>query len=283
MSTEQLSTHEEVAPDAEAQASHEAEMVKVADELEAKNNPDAEQRPDWLPEKFKDAEQMAEAYAHLEKKLGGEEPAEQAQPEEASEEVSEQADASDVKEAVENAGVDFDSLQNEYNEQGGLTEASLAKLEEAGFSQDLVNSWIKGQEALAANYQSSIYESVGGEEAYGQMIDWAGDNLSQAEAAAFDRAVSSGDLDVVKLAVSGLRSQYQAAEGAAPTLVSESQSASSTGGVFNSWAEVTQAMGDARYQSDKAYRQQVSAKIGRSDLQQQSLWPPSGGFFNSKK
>lgn len=264
MSTEQLSTHEEVAPDAEAQASHEAEMVKVADELEAKNNPDAEQRPDWLPEKFKDAEQMAEAYAHLEKKLGGDEPAEQAQPEE----ITQQAEASDVKEAVENAGVDFDFLQNEYNEQGGLTEASMAKLEEAGFSQDLVNSWIQGQEALAANYQSSIYESVGGEEAYGQMIDWAGDNLSQAEAAAFDRAVSSGDLDVVKLAVAGLRSQYQAAEGSAPTLVSESQSASSTGGVFNSWAEVTQAMSDTRYQSDKAYRQQVSAKIGRSDLQQ---------------
>ena len=268
MSTEQLSTHEEVAPDAEAQAAHEAEMVKVADELEANNNPDAEQRPDWLPEKFKDAEQMAEAYAHLEKKLGGDEPAEQAQPEEASEEVSEQAEASDVKEAVENAGVDFDFLQNEYNEQGGLTEASMAKLEEAGFSQDLVNSWIQGQEALANNYQSSIYESVGGEEAYGQMIEWAGDNLSEAQAAAFDRAVSSGDLDVVKLAVSGLQSQYQAAEGSAPTLVSESQTTSSTGGVFNSWAEVTQAMSDTRYQSDKAYRQQVSAKIGRSDLQQ---------------
>ena len=266
MSTEQLSTHEEVAPNAEAQAAHEAEMVKVADELEANNNPDAEQRPDWLPEKFKDAEQMAEAYAHLEKKLGGDEPAEQAQPEEASEEVSEQADASDVKEAVENAGVDFASLQNEYNEQGGLTEASMAKLEEAGFSQDLVNSWIQGQEALANNYQSSIYESVGGEEAYGQMIEWAGDNLSEAQAAAFDRAVSSGDLDVVKLAVSGLQSQYQTAEGSAPTLVSESQTTSSTGGVFNSWAEVTQAMGDSRYESDMAYRQQVSSKMARSNL-----------------
>ncbi len=142
----------------------------------------------------------------------------------------------------------------------------MAKLEEAGFSQDLVNSWIKGQEALAANYQSSIYDSVGGEEAYGQMIDWAGDNLSEAETAAYDRAVSSGDLDVVKLAVAGLRSQYQAAEGSAPTLVSESQSASSTGGVFNSWAEVTQAMSDSRYESDTAYRQQVSSKMARSNL-----------------
>ena len=139
--TEQLSTHEEVAPDAESQAAHEAEMVKVADELEAKNNPDAEQRPDWLPEKFKSAEQMAEAYANLESKLGSNEQAQET-PEETTTETTEQAEASDVQQAVENAGVDFNALQSEYNEQGGLTEDSYAKLEEAGFSQDLVNSWI---------------------------------------------------------------------------------------------------------------------------------------------
>lgn len=267
MSTEQISTHEEVAPDAESQAAHEAEMVKVADELEVKNNPNAEQRPDWLPEKFKDAQQLAEAYAHLEKKLGGDEPTEQV--EETTEDTSEeviQTDASDVREAVTNAGVDFDSLQNEYNEQGGLSEDSMTKLEEAGFSQDLVNSWIQGQEALANNYQGSIYDSVGGEEAYSEMIKWAGDNLSEAQASAFDRAVTSGDLEIAQLAVSGLQSQYQSAEGTTPKLVSETQATSSTGGVFGSWAEVTRAMSDSRYETDKAYRQQVTTKLSRSEL-----------------
>jgi len=262
---DQISTHEEVAPDAEAQAAHEAEMVKVAEELEVKNNPDAEQRPDWLPEKFKSAEQMAEAYANLESKLGGNEQAQETT-EETEPEVTREAEAGEVKQVLDKAGVDFDALQSEYNEQGEITADSYTKLEEAGFSKDLVDSYIKGQESLNANYEKAVYDTAGGQEAYGELISWAGDNLNQGEIAAFDKAVSSGDVDMVKMAVSGLQTKYQAAEGTDPTLLSEGQSSNSTGGVFNSWAEVTAAMNDTRYESDVAYRQKISAKLGRSQL-----------------
>lgn len=263
--TEQVSTHEVPPTEVDAQAAHEAEMVKVAEELEAKNNPDAEQRPDWLPEKFKSVEQMAEAYKHLESKLGGKE---KAQPEstESETEAEEVATADDVQEVVENAGLDFGELQSEYDTNGKMSEDSYAKLEEAGFSKDLVDSWIKGQEALTANYQNTVYAYVGGEEAYSELVTWGKDNLSDGEIRAFDNAVTSGDMDMVKMAVSGLQTKYHAAEGTDPTLLSEGQSSNSTGGVYNSWAEVTAAMNDTRYHSDVAYRQSVSAKLGRSKL-----------------
>lgn len=262
---EQISTHEEVAPNADAQAAHEAEMVKVADELEVRNNPDAEQRPDWLPEKFKSAEQMAEAYASLESKLGSNEQTQETT-EETTPEVTREAEASEVKQVLDKAGVDFNALQSEYTEQGEVSADSYAKLEEAGFSKDLVDSYIKGQESLNANYEKAVYDTAGGQDAYGELIRWAGDNLQQGEIAAFDKAVSSGDVDMVKMAVSGLQTKYQAAEGTDPTLLSEGQSSNSTGGVFNSWAEVTAAMNDTRYESDVAYRQKISAKLGRSNL-----------------
>jgi len=262
---EQISTHEEVAPNADAQAAHEAEMVKVADELEVKNNPNAEQRPDWLPEKFKSAEQMAEAYASLESKLGSNEQTQETT-EETTPEVTREAEASEVKQVLDKAGVDFNALQSEYTEQGEVSADSYAKLEEAGFSKDLVDSYIKGQESLNANYEKAVYDTAGGQEAYGELIQWAGDNLQQGEITAFDKAVSSGDVDMVKMAVSGLQTKYQAAEGTDPTLLSEGQSSNSTGGVFNSWAEVTAAMNDTRYESDVAYRQKISAKLGRSQL-----------------
>jgi len=261
MNQESISTHEEQAESQE----HIDEMVAKSDELDRLNDPSQGDRPDWLPEKFKNAEQMAEAYGHLEKKLGGESVEEGVEPEAASEPTPQQ-EASDVREAVENAGVDFDSLQAEYNEQGQLSEDAYTKLTEAGFPQDLVNSWIQGQEALANNYQKAVYESVGGEQAYSDMINWAGDNLSDNEIAAFDRAVGSGDVDMVKLAVSGLQTQYQAAEGTDPSLIG-GQSSNSTGGNYSSWAEVTQAMSDPRYNSDPAYRQSVSTKIARSNIQ----------------
>lgn len=241
------------------------EMVAKGEQLESNNNPETPERPDWLPDKFKSPEDMAEAYANLEQKLGQGSKEEAAQEEEQTDSEQNTQNASDVAQALDNAGLDFDSFQQEYNENGELSEKAMAALEEKGFSNDLVKSWIAGQEALANNYQESIYDSVGGQEAYSEMISWAADNLSPQETAAYDRAVDSGDLDMVKLAVSGLRNQYQAAEGADPSLIG-GQSTTSTGGNFGSWSEVTAAMKDSRYESDPAYRQQVSAKLGRSQL-----------------
>ena len=71
---------------------------------------------------------------------------------------------------------------------------------------------------------------------------------------------------MVKLAVEGLRSKYQAAEGSDPALIA-GQSAPSSGGNYSSWAEVTQAMRDPRYKSDPAYRQSVTSKLERSNVQ----------------
>lgn len=260
MSTENLSTHQEQGENQE----HVDAMIAKGEQIEQNNNPDQEQRPDWLPDKFKDAQQMAEAYAQLEQKLGsGGEATEEAPPVETQE--GEQPSAETVQQAVADAGIDFNALQGEYNEQGGLSDATYDSLAEAGFSKDLVSSWIKGQEALNRSYESSVYESAGGKEEYAAMTQWASENLSQAEIAAYDKAVDSGDIEMVKLAITGLRSKYQAVEGSDPSLIG-GQSTSSTGGNYSSWAEVTAAMKDARYEIDPAYRQQVANKLARSNI-----------------
>lgn len=264
MSTDSINTVEEQTEE----ASHAEAMIAKGEELEARNNPDQGERPEWLPEKFKSAEDMAEAYANLESKLGSnnqEETEEEVTEEEYTEEEVNEASSSDVSEAVENAGIDFDVLQQEYNELGGLSQDAYEALEEAGFSETLVNSWIAGQESLNNNFQNTVFETVGGQEAYGQMIQWASDNLSESQIAAYDQAVTSGDLEMAKLAVAGLQSSYQTVEGSDPSFLG-GQSTTSTGGTYGSWAEVTAAMRDSRYESDPAYRQDVSTKLGRSAL-----------------
>ena len=258
--TDTINTHvEQSEPQEQVDA-----MVAKGEQIEANNR--GEERPEWLPEKFKTPEDMANAYQNLEKKMGGGQKEEEPQTETTQEEITdEQPSGSEVQQAVEAAGVDFDALQQEYN-QGGLSEDAYFKLAEAGFPKNLVDSWIQGQEALASDYQSSVHNIVGGEQAYGEMIGWASDNLSEAEIAAYDKAVDSGDIDMVKLAVSGLQSKYQAAEGSDPALIA-GQSASSSGGNYSSWAEVTTAMRDPRYARDPAYRQSVADKLGRSNIQ----------------
>ena len=259
--TDTINTHvEQSEPQEQVDA-----MVAKGEQIEANNRGD--ERPEWLPEKFKSPEDMASAYQNLEKKLGGGQQEEEPKAESTQEETTEEIPSgTEVQQAVEAAGVDFTSLQQEYNEQGELSEEAYTKLADAGFPQDLVNSWIRGQEALNNDYQSSVHNIVGGAEAYGEMIGWASENLSESEIAAYDKAVDSGDLDMVKLAVSGLQSKYQTAEGSDPALIA-GQSAPSTGGNYSSWAEVTTAMRDPRYARDPAYRQSVADKLGRSNIQ----------------
>ena len=64
--TDNINTHEEQGESQE----HIDAMVAKGEQLEANNNPNKEERPDWLPEKFKTPEDMANAYSNLEKKMG---------------------------------------------------------------------------------------------------------------------------------------------------------------------------------------------------------------------
>jgi len=65
--------------------------------------------------------------------------------------------------------------------------------------------------------------------------------------------------------VSGLTQKYQAAEGVDPSLIG-GQATNSTGGTYDSWAQVTSDMRDPRYESDPAYRQTVTSKLARSNV-----------------
>ena len=116
------------------------------------SQPQSEERPSWLPEKFQSAEDLAKAYGELEKKMSSGE----TQPEEmpTQEQIEQQT------------GLDLNPYYEEFQNQGSLTEESYQKLEAAGLNKDLVDSYIAGQEAIANATVNSIYQGAGGEEAY---------------------------------------------------------------------------------------------------------------------
>src|SRR6056300_401857 len=101
-------------------------------------------RPDWLPEKFKSAEDMANAYSELEKKLGSNE---QEQEEEQPAQEEEQSDEQQEDDTTE--GNDLTKLLNEANEvfqknNNELPEESYEKLVEAGIPKSLIDQYIAG-------------------------------------------------------------------------------------------------------------------------------------------
>ena len=247
---ESLNTYQEEAPESQE---HVQEMLNK----ELQSNAE---RPDWLPEKFKSAEDMAKAYSQLESKLG--QPEQQQETEEV--EATGEESSSEVAELLDNKGLDFDVFQQEYNETGQLSSDAYQALEEAGFPESMVDSWIAGQNALALQMTTEMYDVAGGNEQYVQMVQWASDNLPENEVNAYNVTMESGDPNLIRLAVQGLNARYRSE--AEPNLLQGGTGAVSTGGRFDSTAELTAAMSDPRYAKDPAYRQAVTEKLAKSSL-----------------
>jgi len=254
-------------------AGHEEAMIAKVDAANAAVTPPAEdppanpERPSWLPEKFKSVEDMAKAYSELEQKLGqktpGEEPPKVTDPPKPTEN---QATPEDGQKAAEKAGLKLADLETEWRTNGKLSEDNMKKLADAGFSEADVQTYIAGRQALAAQYDQAVMaETPGGPDKYGEMVEWAKVNMSDAEIAAYNDAVASGDMARAKLAVQGLGARFASAVGNEPTLQSGRTNADAAD-VFESRAQVTEAMRNPLYKSDPAYRAKVAAKIARSSV-----------------
>ena len=250
-----VNTYEEAVEDGQ----HTLDMLEKAEGLE---NPNVSDRPEWLPEKFNSVEDMASAYESLEQKLGSQDEEEH---EEEYEEEEGQDDLDAIAEELEEIGIDFDSLSQEFAELGGLSEDSYDTLIDAGIPRAIVDQFIDGQMAVAEQMQEEAFEQVGGQEAYADMVAWASDSLPEASIDAFNNAVNSGNIESANLAIQGLQAQYRSVHGSEPSLVM-GETKSVTGGVFDSAAQLTAAMRDPRYSTDSAYRQQVASKLQRSNV-----------------
>lgn len=226
-------------------------------------------KPEGLPEKFNSVDELVKSYSELEKKLG-----EQSQPTEQSvdpvskaEEKQEQpkSDLDIATKAVDSAGLNMESLSEEYAKEGKLADGSYKSLEKAGIPKEYVDRFIAGQQAIADQQSATVKNLVGGTEAYDSMSEWAGQNLTETEKQAYNTAVNSKDLEAVKLAVVGLKARYAQSTGSEPQLVEGKASPSGEQG-FQSWAQVTQAMSDPRYAKDPAYQAEVKNKLANSKI-----------------
>ena len=263
-----------------------------------------EQQDQLLAGKYKDATELEKAYIELQKKLGDnsdagvQEDQETTEEEVVAEETTEKTEASkdynedgtvnysqvsdtygsEISGVMEKAGLDPWAISKEFHDnQGEYTPEMVEQLTNAGFSESAVKSYFAGRAAQEGYAPSAtvqdisegeigeIQTAVGGKETYANMIGWASQNLTESAAQAFDATMSSGSLDQIRLAVAGLQAQYENATGYDGEMLT-GKAAKTTGDKFRSQAELVSAMGDPRYDSDPAYRQDVIEKLDRSNL-----------------
>ena len=129
-----------------------------------------------------------------------------------------------------------------------------------------MDSYIAGQEQLATSMRTKMFDSVGGEETYTTMMEWASTNLNAGEVEAYNTTMNSGNTDQIQMSVHGLKARYTAANGSDPKLISGDTAAANAGGRFDSVAQLTEAMRDPRYAKDSAFRQSVQNKLANSSI-----------------
>ena len=239
----------------------EQENLKIGEEL-------AQEESKKLAGKYESAEELEKAYIELQKKLGDkEETSEEPKAEEETEETEETPETDPTVALLTEAN-------NEYYENGNkLSEETLEKFKSMS-SQDLVNAYMEmqknnpqpnNQEADVTQSQiNQIQNSVGGENQYQKLMQWAGQNLPENEVNAFDGLINTGNVDAIQLGVQALKSKYDEANGYEGRMLTGK--AAQTADVFRSQAQLVAAMSDPRYDTDPAYRQDVVAKLERSDI-----------------
>lgn len=226
-----------------------------------------QERPAWLPEGVNSGEELAAKYAELSRKQGS---GEQQQPDGSpvTDDAAIPANNDEAAAFVEKAGLNFESFATEFAQYGELSRISYDELAKAGISRDVVDGYIAGQTAIADGMRNEVFNAAGGADAYQDMVGWASVNLSPSEIRAYDSVMGTGNTAQMRLAVDGLKSRFEAANGVAPKLMGgySGSGGQSQGDVFSSMKEVTTAMRDERYATDPAYRKAVADKLGRSNV-----------------
>lgn len=239
------------------------ETVAFTEEGTGPNAPEQPQeqqeRPEGLPEKFNSVEDLAKSYQELQQKLGTPEAEETSQ--EGAVEQSEEA----VDQVTEAIGSDaFEKYSTEYfQNENKLSEESYKELQEKyNFSPDLVDSFIRGQEAVAQNELNDVHSVVGSAEKYNEVMEWAQENLPEADVDVYNSVVENGDISAIKLSLQGLYARYASENGVDPTLVQGGGRAKSAG--YESRQQMIDDMKRPEYKDDPAFREQVERRLANT-------------------
>ena len=266
-------------------------------EAEARDNETLEQGEKLITEqqnllagKYKNAEELEKAYLELQKKQG------ESSTEEPQAETTEEPE---LQFYTDEGSVNYDTAKEVYGEQlsdtfqkaeidpfemntyfqennGTLSDDMYGKLEQAGLSKNLVDSYLEGVRQQTGMQQQApilsdaevaeVHGIAGGKDGYEQLMNWAADNMSDADAKSFDEVIETGNKAAVTFAVKALMGQYEDAVGRDSNLV-QGKASDNSGDVYRSMAEVVRDMNNPEYDRDPAVRLDVQRKLERSNLQ----------------
>ena len=234
-----------------------------------------EAQDELLAGKYKDAQELEKAYVELQKKLGNKgdgDSTEAGDTEDSYEDESEEGNENEEEADVDTSKDGFlDTLWEEAIGKDDYSEETLDELSKMDAA-DIADMHLRYRQQVEENIPEITEQQVtelkgvaGGEQQYGEMLQWAKDTLNPQEIQMFDTVMERGDPLAAFFAVRSLAYRYEDAQGRDGTMVTGT-APRGDGSQFNSQAEVVEAMSDPRYDRDPAFRQKVMKKLERSDI-----------------
>jgi hypothetical protein len=254
-------------PQPDAQAPAEDTPTPPAPRKDLKITPTkGDERPAWLPTKFKSAEEMAKAYGELETRMG-QKPAADPSPGEKPSGESKPAERAKGEQLTPLTPTEFESFGREVITNGKLSDESYQALQKRGLPKQVVDAYLDGQDAIRDRLMGDVLATVGGEEGFQALTGWASKNVSAEELDIYNSEMDSGNPARIKFAVSNMKARHQAATGR-PVERPVSRFAGGRppigGNVYRSLAEFHRDQRNPAYKTDPVYRQSIIEKLGKS-------------------
>jgi len=243
-------------PQTEVLSADEQESLEIGKQMQA-------EQESLLAGKYKNAEELEDAYIELQKKLGSNEdeqaPEAEAETEETEESEPEEDIGTDILDRLWEESVNDSFTEETIQELAKTDPGELAKMH-------LEYRQANQQQTLNDSQVESLKNTAGGEKEYDAMMGWANDSLESSEIEMFDAVMDKGDPLSCFFAIQALKYRYNDANGVEGEMLT-GKAARNQGDQFESQAQVIEAMNDSRYENDPAYRRKVMEKLERSDVQ----------------
>ena len=240
--------------------------------------------------KFKSPQELAKAYAELQRKMGEQgsksdsSPAVESDPAQTETNAYSAEQAAEVygKEAVENLagkGINLGELMMQADNGQDISEHYATLAETFNVPQSVVENYVgKAQAApsdgggLSEADASSLIEQVGGQESFDALSGWAKSNLSQDELASYNAVVDSGNKEAISWALKAMQARQGSNDAVVEPQLYGGGAPTDTTVRFESQQQVLDAMnkrndrGQRLYDIDEAYRNKVQMVLAVSDV-----------------
>ena len=174
---------------------------------------------------------------------------------------------STAKDIAEPADFNYSEYETEFLTTGDISPQSREKLYKQ-FPKNLVDNYIENMKG-ATEYKTSqaenkIYNAVGGQDKYKELIEWVSKNLSDDEIDRYNSIVTGSDINLAVEYVRGIEAR-KALSNKRPNIIMGSKGDKSSGAdVFYSRVDYARAIQDERYAKSPEYRAELQAKLERT-------------------